>query len=345
LKNYLKIYIKGMCMGVADVIPGISGGTLALMLGIYERLISGIKSVSPKLILELFKNLQIWKGECRSEILRILKELDAFFLLTLGAGVFTAVLAVSSIIPFLIYEHTEYTFACFLGLIAPSIYIPWKLIKTKSTQQYIAIILGLTLTVASSMIMKDQVGDTIIQHNFQTMAIILFASAIIAISAMILPGISGSFILMLLGQYIVVTGLIARFKVDIFKRAVNDRKLAALKQVEHFSTIESLLLLGIFICGCVIGILIMSRVIHFALQKAHDTTMAFLTGMICSSFYVLWPFKEKALEGIEKALWLKKAANILPDINGNLAITSVIFLVATAVSTSLIVYSNKTSKA
>ena len=116
-------------------------------------------------------------------------------------------------------------------------------------------------------LMKDgTVGETT-KHAFPTMAIILFGSAVIAISAMILPGISGSFILILLGQYIVVTGLIAKLKADLLKKTLTEEKLAALRHVQHFSTVESFLLLGIFAVGCACGLLIMSRIVHFALQK------------------------------------------------------------------------------
>ncbi|MCM8533490.1 MAG: DUF368 domain-containing protein [Lentisphaeraceae bacterium] len=342
--QYFKIYIKGMCMGVADVIPGISGGTLALMLGVYERLIGAIKNITPKNILKLLKNIQLWKNEDRANFKSGLNEIDAFFLIALGAGIFTAVLSTSSIIPFLIMDYTSFTYACFLGLIAPSIYIPWRLIKQKNLPQYLAIFIGLGLTVGMSILMKENASTTIETKPFLQMAGVLFLSAVIAISAMILPGISGSFILMILGQYIVVTGLIARLKVDILKREINERKLAALKHVEHFSTVESILLLGIFIVGCVIGILIMSRIIHFALQKAHDTTMAFLTGMICSSFYVLWPFKQSVPEGIDKTQWLKKAGNIMPEMNQSTYIAIGIFAVSAIFSVLLVRYSIKTEK-
>ena len=331
-------------MGVADVIPGISGGTLALMLGIYERLIGGIKSINGKIIISLLKNFKIWNPEKRKDCLATLREFDAFFLVILGFGVFTAVLATSSVIPYLILNHTSFTFACFLGLISPSIYIPWKLIKIKGIGQYAAILIGLALTVIMASMMKSGVSSEVTGHDFPMMAVILFSSAVIAISAMILPGISGSFILMLLGQYIVVTGLIAKFKVDILNRSLSEEKMAALSHVQHFSTIEVFILLVIFAAGCATGLLIMSRVVHFALSKAHDTTMAFLTGMICSSFYVLWPFKEKATEGIEKSQWLKTAANIMPEFTSDFWVTAGIFAAAFALSTTIIIFGIKKEK-
>ena len=192
--------------------------------------------------------------------------------------------------------------------------------------------------------MKSGVTSEVTQHDFTMMAAILFSSAVIAISAMILPGISGSFILMLLGQYIVVTGLIAKFKVDILNKTLSEEKLETLSHVQHFSTTEVFALLVIFAIGCAVGLLIMSRVVHFALSKAHDTTMAFLTGMICSSFYVLWPFKRKISDGMEKSQWLKTASNVAPELSSNFWITSAIFVTAFALSTTIIIFWNQERK-
>ena len=334
--NTIKTYLKGICMGVADVIPGISGGTLALMLGVYERLIASIKSISPKVILKLLKNIQIWDKTKRQEFIQTLNEFNAFFLFTLGFGIISAILATSSIIPHLILNHTANTFSCFLGLIAPSIYIPWSLIKKKSAPQMVALAIGLILTVSMAALMKDGAAGEATKHSFPIMATVLFGSAVIAISAMILPGISGSFILILLGQYIVVTGLIAKLKVDILNKTLTEEKMAALSHIQHFSTLEAFTLLSIFAIGCACGLLIMSRIVHFALQKAHDTTMAFLTGMICSSFYVLWPFKEAISDGVKKSDWLKNAANVIPSLDSKTWISISLFAVTFMVSTSIV---------
>lgn len=343
-------------MGVADVIPGVSGGTIALILNIYERLIAAIKSLSPKSVIGLLKCLNIWKPEQRVKLIAQLKELDLIFLIILASGIFSAVLSLSTIIPNLVFKYTEYTFGCFLGLIVPSIFIPWKMIKNKNAGAYVALILGLVLTILVSYFMKSHVSSGTYDNSFGTTAIILFISALIAISAMILPGISGSFILMLLGQYLLVSGLVAKIKVNITtniyeilnkigisltQSPLSDRRKTALTLVENFSTLECYLLVGLFMLGCVIGILLMSRLIHYCLKKSHDVTMAFLTGMICSSLYVLWPFKEARPEGVDMKDWLPKASNILPDMNQVTVNSIIIFAVALIGSTAFIIYGSK----
>ena len=328
-------------MGVADVIPGVSGGTIALILNIYERLIAAIKSLSPKSVIGLLKCLNIWKPEQRVKLIAQLKELDLIFLIILASGIFSAVLSLSTIIPNLVFKYTEYTFGCFLGLIVPSIFIPWKMIKNKNAGAYVALIAGLGLTIGFSYLMKKHVGASSYDAGMLKASIILFFSAILAISAMILPGISGSFILMLLGQYLFVSGLIAKLKVDLLGSSVNERKKMALELVENFSTSEACILVGLFMLGCVIGILLMSRLIHYCLKKSHDVTMAFLTGMICSSLYVLWPFKEARPEGVDMKDWLPKASNILPDMNQVTVNSIIIFAVALIGSTAFIIYGSK----
>ena len=350
LIEYVKFYLKGACMGVADVIPGVSGGTLALMLNIYERLIAAIKSISPKTIIPLLKNLTLWKSESRKGFFDQLKVLDAFFLICVACGIFSAVLALSSRMPYLIMQYTEYTFACFMGLIIPSISIPWKMIKEKAVSQYAALFIGLAFTIGVSLLIKENGALFGTDRSFGMSCLVLFGCAVIAISAMILPGISGSFILMLLGQYVFVSGLATRLKMFIkglissSASEIPERKKAALALVEPYSDVQILMLIGIFMLGCVIGIILMSKIIHFFLQKAHDTTMALLTGMICSSVYVLWPFKQAmpdTMKAAEKMDWLKKAPNVFPELNQTTWIAIAIFSVAFIASATLIYFGNR----
>ena len=326
-------------MGIADVIPGVSGGTIALIFNIYERLITAIKSISPKSVIQILKSFTNF-----NKLIATLKELDLIFLIVLAAGVFSAVLSLSTIIPNLVFKHTEMTFACFMGLIIPSIFIPWKMIKEKNFGTVAALIAGLALTITFSILMKTHVGGSTGDAGVTQAGVILFFSAVIAISAMILPGISGSFILMLLGQYLFVSGLIARLKVDMLGSEVNERKKMALSLVENFSTLEVVILVGVFMTGCVVGILLMSRLIHFCLKKSHDITMAFLTGMICSSVYVLWPYKQAMPENTTMKDWLPKAPNIIPEMNSTTVTSLVIFVIALTASTGFIMYGNKKSK-
>ena len=361
MKDTFKIIGKGACMGTADIIPGVSGGTLALLLNIYERLIAALKSINASVIFGILKNLAIWKEDKRKELFRIMEETDLFFLIRLGIGVASAIVVAGSIIPDLIVNHTEITLAFFLGLIIPSIYIPWSMMDKRRVQEFGFIALGLLITVGSSRWMKF--NDSIFGSNytFTVTAIVLFVSATIAISAMILPGISGSYILILLGQYFFVTGLLAKMTLDVLRFAsekissdrltnkiseIQAKKATTLKMVADYSFWETACLIGIFILGCIIGITLFSRLIHFCLEKSHNFVMAFLTGMITGSLYVLWPYKHEPTDPIllnmGKIKWLPLARNSAPDFAAKGVTASLVsFAIALVASAMLIRYGVK----
>ncbi|MDD7987499.1 DUF368 domain-containing protein [Lentisphaera marina] len=343
----MKIFLKGMLMGTADVVPGISGGTLALIVGIYERLINALKNLSPKIIINILKTVfSCGSKEGREAFLTEFKKIDGLFLMSLGAGILTAIIVGSSFIPYLIINHTELTFACFLGLIIPSIFLPWSMIKERKTSSYLFFLVGLAITVGSTFAAKGDVSSSHQVISFSQATWICFSSAFIAICAMILPGISGSFILMLLGQYIFVLGLVTRLICSITGR-VSERKAEALSLVEHFSNTQTIILLCLFSLGCLLGLGIMSRVIHKALEKFHDDTMALLTGMIASALYVLWPFKINMLNPdgtilANKGKWIPRAYNTLPDFASKTFIQAIIiFTLSLSLSYFLIKKGNK----
>ena len=313
--DLIKTYFKGMLMGVADVIPGISGGTLALITGIYERLIDALKKLSPKSILQILKALLFISHKEQRH--KTLKEADLYFLLTLGAGVISAIALATNVIPNLIINHTAVTFSTFLGLILPTLLLPWRLVKKHNYKTYSAFIFGLAITIISTMAVKNQGVQESQVLTFSTATWVCFGSAFIAISAMILPGISGSFILMLLGQYLFILGLVSQF-LNNFRSEVDPSKLESIALVSHFTLQETIILLSLFALGCLCGLAIMSRLISKAFERFHDVSMAFLTGMIASAVYVLWPFKQDKLDAFgqilpNKGKWISKAFNIAPD--------------------------------
>ena len=205
MKDSPKTFLKGILMGIADIIPGISGGTIALILGIYERLINAIKSIS-----------------------------DFKFLIPLGLGIFTAIIAGSFTIPYLLDTYPAYIFAFFTGLILGSIKIIYKRIKLHKISGFTLGILGFILAFVITGLKLLQIN-----HSY----LIIFFSGIIAISAMLLPGISGSYILLVLGQY--------KFM------------LTALKDIN----IPYIL---IFIAGAIIGLIFFSRIISYLLKLHHS---------------------------------------------------------------------------
>ncbi|MCA9401327.1 MAG: DUF368 domain-containing protein [Candidatus Omnitrophica bacterium] len=258
--SYIIIILKGMCMGVADVIPGVSGGTIALLLGIYERFIHSLKSFD----LELLKML------CKGKFLLAIEKTDAKFLCSLLLGIGLSILFMARIIEWLFEHHPTYIRAFFFGLIMATVFIIAKFVKQWKTSEYVLFILFSLLTYGF-------VGQ--VPFTTPKTPVLLFLSGFIAISAMILPGISGSYILVLLGKYQQIIS------------AVNDR--------EFFT-------LGIFLFGMICGILVFVRVLSWLFRHFHDKTLAILTGIVLGSLRKIWPWQEVSL------LNEKISENILP---------------------------------
>jgi putative membrane protein len=230
-KEYPSIFFKGLLMGFADIIPGVSGGTLALITGIYERLITGIKNIG----------LDI-------------KKIDFDLFVPLGLGIIIAFLIGAEILPHLLEQYPAYVFAFFFGLIAASIKIVAKKIKRKT-------VVELLFGSAALFIAFEIVG----LEYFQTEPTywFIFIAGFIAICAMLLPGVSGSFMLLMMGQY--------KFMLE----ALRDLKWGYI-----FA----------FITGAVISLLSVSRVIAYCLKNYKSQTMAFLTGLMLGALRL--PFRE-----------------------------------------------------
>lgn len=247
---------RGFAMGAADLVPGVSGGTVALVLGIYERLIASIRAGSRGLGNLLRVDLQ----RSRAWLSRV----EWLLILPLGVGLLVAVLSLARLIQSLLHEEPELMAAIFLGLVAGSVVVAWRLVRVPSLRHALLIIaVGIAVFVllgvrgGSSEESVGQVADPPLWAYF--------VSGAIAICAMILPGISGSFLLVLLGMYgpllTAVTGL-------------------------------DIVVLVTFMAGCVIGLALFSQVLHQALQRYHDVVLAVLIGLMAGSVRVLWPWPE-----------------------------------------------------
>lgn len=238
LKEIFFIFLRGLFMGSADIIPGVSGGTIALITGIYERLIFAISSIKFSFIKPLLKgNLSDFKTKLIEEI-----DFELFIPLALGIGI--AFITLAKVISYLLDTHTAYTFSFFLGLILASAYI----LYTKLDDLNIKLIVITAIGIILSYIF---VGLNPIATNHSL--IVIFISGLIAICAMILPGISGSFLLLLLGQY------------QYMLNALNSKNL-----IEIF----------VFCIGALIGILGFSKLLNYLLEKYESATMAFLIGIM-----------------------------------------------------------------
>ena len=245
MKKYFLLYAKGMAMGAADVVPGVSGGTIAFISGIYDELLRSIAGIPEALLLLL-----------RGRIKDAWQMANATFLLVLFSGVVTSILTLARVITYLLHHHPIPVWSFFFGLILVSTYLVGREIGRWNWSRAVSFVLGLAfaywITVAAPM----QWGS-----DLPT----LFLAGAIAICAMILPGISGSFILLLLGLYSVVLG------------AVKDLNL---------------LVLAVFASGCVVGLLSFARLLSWLLSRWRDFSLAFLSGLMLGSLNKVWPWKE-----------------------------------------------------
>ncbi len=238
------IFIRGLLMGSADIVPGISGGTIALITGIYEHLVHAISKINFTFIKPLIKfNFSQFK-------VRFKQEIDYKFFIPLLLGIAIAMISLAKIITYCMDVHTAVTFSFFLGLIIASAYVLYRQIAKLNIKHIILTIIGFIL--AYIFVSLNPIAAT---HTLP----VLFISGLIAICAMILPGISGSFLLLLLGQYEYMLGAIESMK---------------------FTEII------VFIIGAIIGILGFSKILNYLLEKYKEITMAFLIGVMLGTLRI-----------------------------------------------------------
>ena len=247
LKDYIIISLKGMAMGAADVVPGVSGGTIAFISGIYEELLNSISSFK-------FSLINVLKNE---GIKVVWKKINGSFLLALFIGICFSVLSLAKLIENLLENHPILIWSFFFGLVLASIIYIAKQIKLWNIKCYLYLIFGLIFAYYITTL------NPVITQNSSPW--FLFLAGMIAICAMILPGISGSFILVLLGAY---------------KPILN-----AINTKDFFSII-------IFMAGAVLGLLTFSRVLKWLFSTYKNYTLALLIGFIAGSLNKIWPWKE-----------------------------------------------------
>lgn len=244
--QHLSIFFKGMAMGAADVVPGVSGGTIAFITGIYDRLIAAIAACTPN------KLLWLARGRFRETWAAV----DGTFIVVLLAGVLTSILSLARLITYLLEAHPERLWSFFFGLIVVSVLLIGRQLERWNLWAIISALAGAGFAYVITVAVPLQLAPT---------PWVIFFGASIAICAMILPGISGSFILLLLGLYAHV--------------------LAAVRSLD-------LGIILIFVAGCVAGLLSFSRLLNWLLGHARNVTLAFLTGLMVGSLNKVWPWKE-----------------------------------------------------
>lgn len=269
-----RIIASGFAMGSADVVPGVSGGTMAVACGIYERLLTSIASINPRSIKALvtlqFREM-LWIVHYR-------------FLLSLFAGIFTAIIVMVKLVglPRLLVTHTSLVYAVFFGLVFASVFILGK--KLRWTAACVGwLLLGAILGF---------VVVTRVPVNTPGGPVFMFGYGTIAISAMLLPGISGSFILLILGQY--------------------QRVISALESLLHLD-FSALLIVVPFALGCLVGLTAFSRFVAWLLRHYHDPVVAALCGLLLGSLWRIWPYQHTKSIEVRGKLRVVEAVPYLPD--------------------------------
>jgi putative membrane protein len=248
LNQHLIYALKGIGMGAANVIPGVSGGTVALITGVFERIINAIKSFDAVAISLLFKG----------RIKELLERVDFFFLLSLGIGMIISIVSLARIFKFLFASYPVFIWSFFFGLILASVYYVGKTIEKWRISVYITFAVGVAIAILISF-----TNPAVQNESFFYLVI----CGVVAVCSMILPGISGSFVLILMGNY----------------------ELIMIDAVNNFS----LNILIPVIIGGVVGIISLSHLLSWVFKKFKDQTIALLTGFILGSLSILWPWKNE----------------------------------------------------
>jgi putative membrane protein len=273
-KSYLLLTLKGMGMGAADVVPGVSGGTIAFIAGIYEELVNSIKSI----------NLNALKLFFSGKFAAFWKAINGNFLLAVVLGIGISIFSLAKGLEYLLHHYPILVWSFFFGLIlASAIYVGGSIKKWKAG----TIIAGIAGVVVAYFITAISPAEANITWFF------IFISGSIAICAMILPGISGSFILVLLGMYKFILGAVSDLNIPV---------------------------LLVFIAGALIGIIAFSNLLSWLIKNYHNLTIATLTGFMIGSLNKVWPWKEVTETFIDRHNVVRPLTerNILPATYENL---------------------------
>ena len=255
MKGFLKniiVAVKGACMGAADVIPGVSGGTIAFIMGIYDDFVGSLAAINGEAVKLLFK------GQFKA----FWKHINGSFLLSLVIGIGISVISLAGLMQMLLSDFPIQTWAFFFGLIVASSIFIIRGISGWRLREGLLLVLGIILGVVICTLSPTQTPDGLW---------FIFLSGAIAICAMILPGISGSFILLILGKYQYIMGVIS----DL---------------VSGIEFGRNLLILGVFAIGAVVGILGFSKFLHWLLARWNKETLIVLAGFIIGSLVKVWPW-------------------------------------------------------
>ena len=249
---YVQNFLKGIAMGAANVIPGVSGGTIALITGIYERLINSIKSFDLAAVKLLFSG----------KIKEFWQHIDGGFLASIFIGIGVSIVSLAKLLEYLLETQETYTMAFFFGLILLSIYFVGKTVTKWTPSSILMLILGTAIAVSIALLAPAGEDNSFVY---------VFACGIVAICSMILPGLSGSFVLIIMGNYALILRSIGEVNTDV------------------------LLPLAL---GCGFGLIAFSHLLSWIFKNYHNETIALMTGFILGSMAIIWPWKNTLTETI-----------------------------------------------
>lgn len=337
--QYIAIFLKGLVIGVANIIPGVSGGTMALVLGIYERMINAIHNISLQTVksgLMLFT----FKKEAFDDFVEEMKKIDFIFLTLIMIGAAVSIVLLAKFTTTMIETQHDPTYGFFFGLILASVVVPYKVIRKKTPAVFVAMLIAVISVASTGMLLsnEDIINKEQSKYEIKLEAqnsvaqaegtkasvkkgLFLFFASALSLAAMILPGISGSFVLLLLGQYFILV------------KAVSEGYLPYI---------------AIYIAGAIVGLLVFTKILNFLFARWHDITMGFLTGLVLGSLYVIWPFRKTVeignnlVEGYPKTVYLN---NALPSsFGGNELMTLAAVVFGFSIVALMIIIENKIGK-
>lgn len=262
MKEHLAVFLKGFAIGAANVVPGVSGGTIALITGIYERLIEALKSF----------DLEAVKMAAGLRVADLWRKIDGWFLMALGFGVVASILSLAKVLKWGFESHPIIVWSLFFGLIAASTPSVGRMIKRWSAGVIVLFLAGVGVAVSMAFL-------TPASEN--TGAIYLLLCGVAAMCSMIIPGLSGSFVLLLMGNY----------------------ELVALNTVNSLRAGEFGMALPVLIpvaIGAVLGLLVLARLLGWLFKRHHDEALAVITGFVAGSLVIIWPWKDAVVETYEK---------------------------------------------
>ena len=287
-------------MGAVNKIPGVSGGTVAFITGIYEELIDSITKINFTSLKKLFKE----------GFISFYNEINGKFLFTVFGGLIASFFSVSLLLDLLIEKYELYIFGLFFGMIVGSFYVIYNKLEKLTFRTSIALIIGFMFGIIISFADKINLGSS---------ELIIFISGIIAISGMVLPGLSGSYLLLLMGNYTLIMvdsvnslyfSIVDLFKFD-FNFIYDDERVYLLK------------VLFLFTMGSILGLIFLSNLLGSLLKKHKSITIALIVGFIAGSLRGVWPWKIKSQELEE----IDKIAIYIPEVNNDNALITVGYII------------------